>query len=64
MVLSEVTKRLTMMSGSDASTCPAECGRAAASRLNEVVATTIPAGHRQLGEPSQELSTQLHAAAP
>src|SRR4029079_14411699 len=37
-----------MMSGSDASTCPAECGQAAASRLTEVVTTTVPAGHRQL----------------
>jgi hypothetical protein len=29
MVLSEVARRLTMMSGSDASTCAAECGRPA-----------------------------------
>jgi hypothetical protein len=48
MVLSEVVERLMMMSGSDASTCPAACGRAAASRLTEVVATTVPAGHRRL----------------
>jgi hypothetical protein len=40
MVLSEVAKRLMMMSGSDASTCGSECGRAAASRFNEVVTTT------------------------
>ena len=37
-------------------TCPAECGQAAASRLTEVVATTVPAGHRRLGGPSQEQS--------
>ena len=49
MVLSEVVERLMMMSGSDASTCPAECGQAATSRLTEVVATTVPAGHRRLG---------------
>ena len=49
MVLSEVVERLMMMSGSDASTCPAECGQAASSRLTEVVATTVPAGHRWLG---------------
>lgn len=49
MVLSEVVERLMMMSGSDASTCSAECGQAAASRLTEVVATTVPAGHRRLG---------------
>jgi hypothetical protein len=47
MVLSEVAKRLMMMSGSGASTCPAECGRTAASRLNEVATTTVPAGHRR-----------------
>jgi hypothetical protein len=47
MVLSEVAKRLMMMSGSGASTCPAECGRSAASRLNEVATTTVPAGHRR-----------------
>ena len=34
-----------MMSGLDASTCPAECGGAAASRLTEVVTTTVPAGN-------------------
>jgi hypothetical protein len=56
MVLSEVAVRLMMMSGSDASTCPAECGRTATSRLNEVVATTVPAGHRRPGEPDQESS--------
>jgi hypothetical protein len=47
MVLSEVARRLMMMSGSGASTCPAECGRSAASRLNEVATTTVPAGHRR-----------------
>ncbi len=62
MVLSEVAWRLMMMSGSDASTCWAECGRAAASRLNEVVATTVPAGHRRPGEPSQEQSAHHQAA--
>ena len=45
MVLSEVAQRLMMMSGSGASTCPAECGRAATSRLTEVTTTTVPAGH-------------------
>ena len=45
MVLSEVAQRLMMMSGSGASTCPAECGRAATSRLTEVATTTVPAGH-------------------
>jgi hypothetical protein len=39
--------RLMLMSGSDASTFAAECGQAAASRLNEVVAITVPAGHRR-----------------
>ena len=62
MVLSEVVERLMMMSGSDASSFPAECGQAAASRLTEVVATTVPAGHRRLGGPSQELSSHDHAA--
>jgi hypothetical protein len=47
MVLSEVVERLMMMSGSDASSCAAECGQAAASRLTEVVATTVPAGHHE-----------------
>jgi hypothetical protein len=47
MVLSEVAQRLMMMSGSGASTCPAECGISAASRLNEVATTTVPAGHRR-----------------
>jgi hypothetical protein len=56
MVLSEVAQRLMMMSGSDASTCPAECGQAAASRLNEVVTITVPAGHRRPGEPGREPS--------
>ena len=46
MVLSEVAERLMMMSGSD-STYATECGQSAASRLNEVIATTVPAGHRQ-----------------
>ena len=49
MVLSEVVERLMMMSGSDASSYAAECGQAAASRFTEVVATTVPAGHRRLG---------------
>ena len=56
MVLSEVAERLMMLSGLDASTCPAECGQAAASLFTEVVATTVPAGHRRLGGPSQEQS--------
>ena len=46
MVLSEVAQRLMMMSGSGASTCATECGRAATSRLTEVATTTVPAGHR------------------
>ncbi len=62
MVLSEVAKRLMMMSGSDASTCGSECGRAAASRFNEVVTTTVPAGHRRPSEPGQELSGRDQAA--
>lgn len=36
-----------LMSGSDASMFASECGQAAASRLNEVVAITVPAGHRR-----------------
>jgi len=48
MVLSEVVNRLMMMSGSDASSYAAECGQATPSRFIEVVATTVPAGHRQL----------------
>ena len=47
MVLSEVARRLMMMSGSGASTCTAGYGRAATSRLTEVATTTVPAGHRQ-----------------
>jgi len=62
MVLSEVARRLMMMSGSDASTCGAECGRAAASRFNEVVTTTVPAGHRRPGESSQERSEHHQVA--
>ncbi len=46
MVLSEVAQRLMMMSGADASTSAAGYGRAATSRMNEVVTTTVPAGHR------------------
>ncbi len=46
MVLSEVAQRLMMSSGSDASTRPAECGRAATSRLIKVTTTTVRAGHR------------------
>jgi 4-diphosphocytidyl-2C-methyl-D-erythritol kinase len=49
MVLSEVARRLMMMSGSGASTCTAGYGRAATSRLTEVITTTVPAGHRQPG---------------
>jgi len=55
MVLSEVAERLMMMSGSGASTCGAEYGRAVTSRLTEVTTTTVPAGHRQPGGPDQEL---------
>ena len=44
MVLSEVAKRLMMMSGSGASTCTAGYRRAATSRLTEVTTTTVPAG--------------------
>jgi hypothetical protein len=46
--------RLMMMSGSGASTCTPGYGRAVTSRLTEVTATTVPAGHRQPGEPGQE----------
>ena len=54
MVLSEVAERLMMMSGSDASTCRAECGQAASSRFNEVVTIIVPAGHRRRpGEPGR-----------
>ena len=56
MVLSEVAMRLMMMSGSGASTCPAECGLAATSRLTEVTTTTVPAGHRQPDGAGQELA--------
>jgi|ERR1700722_6731223 hypothetical protein len=56
MVLSEVAKRLMMMSGSGASTCTAGYGRAATSRLTEVTTTTVPAGHRRPGVPGQETS--------
>jgi len=45
-----------MMSGSGASTCSAECERAATSRLTEVTTTTVPAGHCQPGGPGQELA--------
>ena len=62
MVLSEVAERLMMMSGSGASTCAAECGRTAASRLNEVVTTTVPAGHRRLDGSSRKLSNCDQAA--
>ena len=55
MVLSEVARRLMMMSGSGASTCATECGRSATSRLTEVTTTTVPAGHRRPGVPGQEL---------
>jgi hypothetical protein len=56
MVLSEVARRLMMISGSGASTCAAECGRAATGRLTEVTTTAVPAGHRQPGGPDQELA--------
>jgi hypothetical protein len=46
MVLSEVAWRLMMMSGADASTSAAEYGRAVTRRINEVVTTAVPAGHR------------------
>jgi len=54
MVLSEVAKRLMMMSGPGASTCAAECRRTATSRLNEVATTTVPPGHRWPGEPGRQ----------
>jgi hypothetical protein len=62
MVLSEVAKRLMMMSGAGASTCAAECGRPATSRINEVATTTVPAGHCRPGEPGQESLRCGHAA--
>jgi hypothetical protein len=61
MVLSEVARRLMMMSGSGASTCTAGYGRAATSRLTEVTTTTVPAGHRQPGGPGQEPSGCVQA---
>lgn len=62
MVLSEVAKRLMMMSGSDASTSAVECDRGATSRMNEVVTTTVPAGHQWPGEPGQELADRSGGA--
>jgi hypothetical protein len=62
MVLSEVAQRLMMMSGSGASTCPAECGRAATSRLTEVATTTVPAGHRRPVENRARTCKKDHAA--
>src|ERR1700722_20113918 len=62
MVLSEVAERLMMMSGADASTSAAECGRAATSRTNEVVTTTVPAGHRRPDEPGSELADKDQTA--
>jgi hypothetical protein len=62
MVLSEVAKRLMMMSGSGASTCPAECGRAAASLFNEVTTTTVPAGHRRPLNQARNLRVGVQAA--
>jgi hypothetical protein len=56
-----------LMSGSDASTCAAECGQAAASRLNEVVAITVPAGHhrpRRTGAGSLSESVQADFVWP
>jgi len=55
MVLSEVARRLMMISGSSASTCATGYGRAATSRLTEVTTITVPAGHRQPSAPGQEL---------
>lgn len=54
--------RLMMMSGADASTSAAECGRAATSRMNEIATTTVPAGHGQPGKPGQKLADQGQAA--
>jgi hypothetical protein len=62
MVLSEVAKRLMMMSGSDASTSAAKCDRVATSRINEVVTTTVPAGHHWPSEPGQELADRSGGA--
>ena len=59
MILSEVAQRLMMMSGSGASTCPAECGRAATSRLTEVTTTAVPAGHRRPVENRARISQDM-----
>lgn len=56
MVLSEVAQ-LMMTSG--ASTCPAECERAATSRLTEVATTTVPAGHRRPVEKRAGISQDM-----
>jgi hypothetical protein len=64
MVLSRVAERLTIMSGSDASTWGAEYGRALTSRLTEVTTTTVSAGYRQPGGPDQELARCDEAGDP
>lgn len=46
---SEPARRLMMMSGSGASTCPMECGRAATSRLTEV---STPPSQRDIASPA------------
>ena len=62
MVLSEVAKRLMMMSGPGASTCGAEC-RIVRHQPNERGRHNHrPSGHRRPGEPGQELLRISHAA--
>ena len=52
------------MSGSNTSTHPAARGRAAASRLTEVVTTAVPAGHRQPSKPGQNLPVEIRRRWP
>jgi hypothetical protein len=62
LVLSEVAKRLMMMSGPGASTCPAECGRTRRQPIERGRHNHRPSGHRRPGEPGQELLRRGHAA--
>jgi hypothetical protein len=55
MVLSEVVKRLMMMSGPDASTCAAECRLLCLQPIERGRHNHRPSGHRRPGEPGQEL---------
>jgi hypothetical protein len=62
MVLSEVVKRLMMMSGPDASTCAAECRLLCLQPIERGRHNHRPSGHRRPGEPGQELLRISHAA--